>query len=169
MAKAKAKSDARSDAKSDPPLDEPQSDPKSDPEAEALSAEPEAAPAAKSQFEDGPWAVKLVAGSDKKLAFDAAKRRRITIGDWLGEAIRAYVASERDDERFDIMAPGQTRGQTAGGVALLEQPPPLSIEDVGRAVEIAKEIARLRGKQLPPNAKLLVGAQRVLMRRLLQG
>jgi hypothetical protein len=112
--------------------------------------------------EDGPWGLKHIAGSDRQLATDAAKRAKLTIGEWLGEAIRAKVEDERadyagDTEGYTVLAPGQT---------LLPAPDSgLSVREIGEAVEIAQRIAILRQRERTPRAMLLA-AQRLLAGRL---
>jgi hypothetical protein len=116
------------------------------------------------EFEDGPWAQKFMQGSDKKLAFDAARRAGRTIGEWLGEAIREKVAAEREDITGEVLAPD---GSSDGAlIRLPHHGEPLSIADIGQAVDVAKKIAELRGKPLAPNSAVLIEAQRALRRRL---
>jgi hypothetical protein len=60
--------------------------------------------------EDGPWGLKRIATSDKELAIAAAKRANRRVGDWLGEAIRAHVAAEREPVAgYAVLAPEVVR------------------------------------------------------------
>jgi len=103
--------------------------------------------------------VRSVRRSDVALMADAARRAEKGQGEWLGEAIRAYVAAERADGLHgEVLAPG------ALPVMLAAPLPALSIEEIGRAVEIAARIAELRGR--PTQTRVLVRAQRLLSARL---
>jgi hypothetical protein len=118
------------------------------------------------QQKDGPFTVKFLSAADKTLAVDAAARAKITVQDWIALAIRSTVASEREsvhDEHGEILAP-ERRGSSA--LTILDPMPPMSIEDIGRAIEIGQTIAKLRGQDLKPNSKLLINAQRAVSRRL---
>jgi hypothetical protein len=106
--------------------------------------------------DDGPWGIKWIAGRDRHVASLAAKRAKQTIGEWLGEAIRAYVEEERAD--YTLIPPRQ---------ALIEQEtiaPPLSVEDIGRVLDYAERIAAIRGRK--PSRRLLAGVDRILVARL---
>lgn len=80
---------------------------------------------------------------------DAAQRRDVSLGEWLAEAIRAYVAAEREPVG-EVLAP-------------LPALPPLSLEDIARAVEIAARIKEIRGK---PPVRILGRVTRLLNARL---
>jgi hypothetical protein len=112
---------------------------------------------------DGPFAVKFMLAHHKRLLAAARKRTHQTAGEWLGEAIEEKVQREREPNALTVLPP-ERPGRS--DIAVLDPLPPLSIDEVGRAVEIAQAIAKLRGRPLPPNAKVLIGAQRVLTRRL---
>jgi len=102
--------------------------------------------------------VRSVRRSDVALMADAARRADKGQGEWLGEAIRAYVAAERAEGLHgEVLAPGALP-------VMLAAQPALSIEEIGRAVEIAVRIAELRGR--PPQARVLHRAQRLLSARL---
>jgi hypothetical protein len=109
---------------------------------------------------DGPWGIKWMGGRDRQMARDAAKRAKQTIGEWLGEAIRAYVESERiDADIYTVLPPG---GQ--GLIESAQNVPPLSIEDIGRVLQYTEQIARLREQK--PSPRLLAGVRRLLALRL---
>lgn len=112
--------------------------------------------------QDGPWGLKFISGTDRQMATEAAKRAKMTIGEWLGEAIRAKVADERDADfsgdtpGYTVLAPGQVADPAPGA---------LSVREIGEAVDIAQKIAILRQRERPPRAMLLA-AQRLLAGRL---
>jgi hypothetical protein len=114
--------------------------------------------------EDGPWGVKWIAGSDRAMALAAAKRARLTMGEWLGAAIRAYVESERGESSvFEVFPPsraGPVGEQGARETAVTPFGSTLSIAEIGEAVRIATEIAQLRQRGLP--RAFLTQAQRLL-------
>jgi hypothetical protein len=110
--------------------------------------------------EDGPWAIKLISGAARQMAVDAAKRQRRTVGEWLAEAIRAHVESERESRDYDLFPPGQALATTAASPL-----PPLSVHDIGEAIDIASRIAALQGRDKPPQ-RLLAAAQRALRNRI---
>ena len=97
----------------------------------------------------GRWTVRDVGEADKAAALAAAKRREMPIGEWLGEAIRAYIAAEREP-MGEVLPP--SRGL-----------PALSLEDIAQAVEIAARIAEIQGQ---PPRRLLGRAMRRLGDRL---
>lgn len=97
----------------------------------------------------GRWTVRDVPEPDRAAAVDAAKRRDVSLGEWLAEAIRAYIAAEREPVG-EVLAP-------------LPALPPLSLEDIARAVEIAARIKEIRGK---PPARILGRVTRLLADRL---
>ncbi len=71
------------------------------------------------------------------------------IGVWLSEAIRAHLAAEREP-MGEVLAPSRAL-------------PPLSLEDIARAVEIAGRIAEIRGR---PPVRMLGRITRLLGDRL---
>lgn len=97
----------------------------------------------------GRWTVRDVPEPDRAAAVDAAKRRDVSLGVWLSEAIRAYVAAEREPVG-EVLAPQRAL-------------PPLSLEDIARAVEIAARIKEIRGK---PPMRILGRVTRLLADRL---
>lgn len=140
------------------------SDPKSDPTLNGFDLDGAASdgPAAEQRAlpEDGPWAIKLMAGVDRQAALDAAKRARVPVGEWLGRAIRAYIDSERaESSGYDVFSPGQQLALSAPHV-------PLTVGEIGQAVEIANRIADLRGAPLKPRSRLLTAASRALAEHL---
>ena len=42
-----------------------------------------------------PWTIRNMPTADRDAATAAARRKQQTVAEWLGEAIRAYVAAER--------------------------------------------------------------------------
>lgn len=114
--------------------------------------------------EDGPFAVKWMAGTDKAAIKAAAKRARKTVGEWLGEAARAYIESERESFEspgFDMFRPDEPRS-----MALLDPPAPLSIDDLDRAYDLGLKIAEKEGRKLPSRGVLLSAVKRRLRERL---
>lgn len=122
--------------------------------------DPEVVPPDSIAPEDGPWSFKRFPPMERDMAIKAAKRAKKTVPDYVAEAIRAHIDSERaESSGFDLFPPGQE-------VATIEShsPAPLSVHDIGEAIAIMRTIAELRGKAIPPRA--LASAQRALMRRL---
>lgn len=111
--------------------------------------------------EDGPWAIKFMPGREREMALKAAKRARRNVGEWLAEAIRAHVESERDESAvYDVFPPGQEVA-TIGPAADIT---PLSVEQIGQAVDIALKIASVT--ETKPPVRLLNAARRALAVRI---
>lgn len=89
---------------------------------------------------DGHFGVRWMAGTDKRLIADAAKRAKMTTGEWLGQAARAAVARERE-----TMEPG--------GGEILPPPSGARIDGFGlqgmtaieQALAIMERVIRLQG------------------------
>lgn len=111
--------------------------------------------------EDGPFAVKWMHGTDKLLITKAAKRAHKTVGEWLGEAARAYVEAERESIDGEIIAPHNGRS-----IALIDPPKPLSIEEIDRAYDLALKMYREEGRELPKKGGLTGAARNQLRMRL---
>jgi hypothetical protein len=45
---------------------------------------------------DRTWAVREMPTAERTMALEAAKRAKLSVGLWLAQAIRAYIAQERD-------------------------------------------------------------------------
>jgi hypothetical protein len=111
---------------------------------------------------DGPWTISPMSGSDRALATAAARRAGLTIGEWLGEAIRAKVAAEREANAMpagEIMPP---QGQRL--MVVEPQPePPLSIAELGQALALAEKVAELRGQPIRPRSRVLIEINRRML------
>ena len=127
-------------------------------ETEIIDTEPPADPAR----EDGPWGFKRFPIMERDMAIKAAKRAKMTISDWVAEAIRAHVESERDESRGLAVFP-----PSASEVVPYQGQAPLNVCDIGQAVQIAERIATLRGRPVP--VRLLSGAMRALAERIKAG
>lgn len=103
-----------------------------------------------------------MATADSAAAVQAAINAKRSTADWLGEAIREKLAREREPHEGEVIEAGRTVPALIDHAAL----PPLSIEDIGRAVEIAEKIATLRGRPRP-RQRTLVRAGLLLEARLL--
>jgi hypothetical protein len=92
--------------------------------------------------EDGPWGFKRFPAMEREMAIKAAKRRKVTVPDLVAEAIRKLVESEREEAggAYDVFPPGQAL-VTTGDEPQREQNP-LSIAEIGQAVDIALRIAQ---------------------------
>lgn len=124
----------------------------------------DASDAEKRPPEDGPWAIKLMPGRERQMALDAAKRAKLPMGEWLARAIRREVEAERAAENgtgYDVLAPARGDGR---GIKTVDPLQPLSLDELGQAVEIAKAIAELSGKK--PARHLLTAMRHVLAERL---
>lgn len=124
----------------------------------------------KRDFRDGPWAQKKMAGSDKKLATEAAERAHMTLPQWLALAIREKVARERGAlglaHEGEVLPPDASPGAASrSALTLIETPPPLSMNEVGLAIEYAFRLMQVRGLKHPPKA-ITAAAQRVIEARL---
>ena len=103
--------------------------------------------------DDGPWTIRNMPGPDRDAAVAAARRAGVTVATWLAQAIRAHVGAEREPIG-EVMTTG---------AMVLHQSPPLSLEDLARAVEIAARIGEIRGRE---PRKLLAAVTRRLEERL---
>ena len=120
-------------------------------------------------FKDGPWAQKLMYGSDIKLAVEATERLKLRMTEWLGEAIRLRVAQEHGMVEYKPVAIDQTAGQTRGQTVAPAPAALLTLAEVDaidRAISVAERIAALQNKPLPPRGQVLVAARRRLLRLL---
>lgn len=99
--------------------------------------------------EDGKWTIRGMQPTERAAALAAARRADKTVAEWIGEAIRAYIATEH--------AP---QGTVLVPLAPCENRPP--IEDIARVIEIAQQIATMRGTKVPrrlaTRANQLLGA-----------
>ena len=107
----------------------------------------------------GRWTVRGVEKREITMAMRAAKRRKCGVGEWLSEAIRAHVATERKPAKgVEVLPPASSPG------ALVRHTlPPLSLDDIARAVEIAERIKAIQGRA---PRRLLTMATRLLADRL---
>jgi hypothetical protein len=113
--------------------------------------------------EDGPFAVKWMHGTDKLLITKAAKRARKTVGEWLGEAARAYVEAEREDiNTAKVIELDSVRRS----IALIDPPKPLSVQELDMAFELALKIYSKEGREPPKRGGLIADTKRQLRSRL---
>jgi hypothetical protein len=124
------------------------------------------------------WAIRGMDHGDREAAIAASRRMGMTLAVWLGLAIREKLAREREQSEtlqgevvnlFDTSeAPvaGEPREEyhVDHRLMLLEPLSPPTIEDIGRALEIAEKLASLRGHRVSP--RITGQAERALLRRL---
>lgn len=115
-------------------------------------------------FKDGPWAQKLMLGSDIKLAVESMERLEMRVTEWLGEAIRLRVAQERGEITWG--GSGQTSDQTALVPVSASSMAVDEIDAIDRLISVAQRIAAIQGRDLAPNSQVLVAARRRLVRML---
>lgn len=99
--------------------------------------------------------MKGVAGADKLALKDAAKRARMPQGEWLGIAIRAQVARERQDAEpggaIDIIPPGHTGDSLTPALRLPGADDNLvGLGALQTAVDIAERLTKLRADDARP-------------------
>jgi hypothetical protein len=100
----------------------------------------------------GPWSIKLMANEDRNAALQAAKRGKISVGEWLGLAIRTRIEFERGEHLPAVVDP---------------PPPPASLDDIERMITMAKMLAEVAQK--PPPVSVTQLAYRHLRDRLTVG
>lgn len=106
---------------------------------------------------DVKWTIRDMDTADRDAALAAARRADMRVPDWLGMAIRAYVAAERGPEAGEIMPPGALPGDAPS-------PPPVSLDDLRASLEIARMIAEIGAR--PVSQALLRRVSGILTRRL---
>lgn len=114
------------------------------------------------QTDEGGWTVRAVDRMDRKMAVAAAKRANQPVGIWLSEAIRAYVAGERQEPQTGIIV--SPRQEIVPAPA--EVPSRLTIGEIDLAVQAMCRIAQIRGKPLKSGSRVLVAAERAIASRL---
>jgi hypothetical protein len=88
-----------------------------------------------------------MARADRDAAVAAAKRQRMTIGEWLGEAIRRQVSHERaeaEPQTGEIIAPGQAL------VIPTQHHGDIGLNDLVTAMDLAERLGKLRDDGKPP-------------------
>lgn len=126
---------------------------------DTLSAESTAEPE-----EDPPWAFKRFPMMEREMAIKAARRRKMTVPDYVAEAIRAHIESERDETGvFDVFPPGREIATTNGHAP---ETPPLTVEQIGEAVDIMFKIAERTGQKLTARNPLLKSVRSALAVRM---
>ena len=98
--------------------------------------------------------VRGIPEAEWKMATQAAKRAECPIGEWLCEAIRAYVAAEREDRATEVVFPG------AG------QQHPAHARSSGTYLHVYRQYLRLRGATLPVHGKVMQAADRMMHRAM---
>jgi hypothetical protein len=105
------------------------------------------------------WTIRSMPVRLSKAAAEAAARADRTVAEWVGEAVEARLASEREPFLGEIVAPGSNGGgdlvPSVGGVTL-------SPEQIVAYLEAYKRVMEMRGQELKPNSRVLLGAQRML-------
>ena len=96
---------------------------------------------------DDRWVVRKVGQAERDGAVAAARRARQTVGEWLGEAIRAKIAAERGEGPGEVLPPqAQLPAVIEPGIKPLGH---MTIEEVGHAVEIMCQLATASEKKPP--------------------
>ena len=104
--------------------------------------------------------------SNKAEGTAAAKRAGLTVAQWVGQAVREKIAREREPQEGEVMPPG------VAVAPLNPTPPPRAPErpwtpaEIVAYVEAYQAVMAARGKKVPPNAKILVAAERLLRQQL---
>jgi hypothetical protein len=96
--------------------------------------------------DDAPWTIKSIAKLDSQAAVSAAKRQRLTVGEWVGMAIRRQIEAERaeaEPQMGEVIPPG---GQ---GLTVMPHHA-MGLSDLAVAVELVERITRLRPDGKPP-------------------
>lgn len=123
-------------------------------------SETEVEQSVKPQHEDGPFAVKHMLGSHKRALLAAAKRQKMTVGEWLGRAIDREIAAEHESRESPRESPVYDVFPLSPRVAAIDPQPPPSVEDLARIVELAVRVAALRGR---PVSRRIVGRVNALL------
>jgi hypothetical protein len=121
------------------------------PEAEAGATDP-GLPPASDPGTHAPWSIKLMAIEDRNAALAAAKRSKVSVGEWLALAIRTRIEFERGEHLPAVVAPPG---------------PPATLDEIGRMIEMAKMLAEV--SQKPPPVTVTRLAYRHLRERLTPG
>ena len=71
-----------------------------------------------------PWTVRNMPRADRDAAVEAAKRADKSMAEWLGEAIRSYIAAERTDAAsYEIDAPSDANKSLVRAEGPADPPP----------------------------------------------
>jgi hypothetical protein len=95
--------------------------------------------------------VRGVPEAEWKMATAAARRANRQIGEWLCEAIRAYVAAEHEDPRAEIVA---------------SQLPAVTPDQVVTYLHAYRQYLELRGAEFPRRGKVMQAADRMMQRAM---
>lgn len=98
--------------------------------------------------------VRGIPEAEWKMATRAAKRAECPIGEWLCEAIRAYVAAEREDRATEVVFPVPANST------------PLTPDQVVTYLHAYRQYLRLRGATLPVHGKVMQAADRMMHRAM---
>lgn len=95
-----------------------------------------------------PWTIKNIPPEDRNAAIAAAERERMDIGPWICRAIRTQIQADLGQDRAPVVVNGPL------------SPAPTTLDDIGRMIELARELAAVTGKPAPrtitgPTTKLL--------------
>lgn len=104
-----------------------------------------------------PWTIKGIPAEERNAAIAAAKRGKMSIGDWLSRAIRVAVQADRQDQRAPAVVADQS--DRTG-----ERSDPADLAEVERLVDMVGKLAIATGE--PPPEGVSKTAYRLLRRRL---
>ena len=97
------------------------------------------------------WKVRSMSKTDSIAAVSAAERANRSTADWIGEAIREKLQREREPVAGEVFPPDVPHipAERGNGVAL-------TIEQIGRAVEVIEHISRLQERPVPKRSRALM-------------
>jgi hypothetical protein len=113
------------------------------------------------------WTIRQPAVAGKAEAIAAAERAKITVPEWVGRAVREKIAREREDATpqgaVEVLPPeGRMTDRPALPAPHTAATGPRSPGEIAEYLDLFERVAKLRGKEVPPNAEALVGAERMI-------
>jgi hypothetical protein len=116
-----------------------------------------------SSDEERPWTIRNMDPVARTAAAKAANRSRKTVGEWLSEAIRFYLAHESKPLTGEVVGAERPSSSIYEVDGFSYTPP--SIEEVRQVLEVAVRVAELSGEKAPPKA-FMSRVQRLLASRV---